>query len=120
VRDWLFVGDHAEALWQVLTRGPAGETFNIGGNNEWSNIRIVELICDLCDELAPQLGGHSRKLMTFVKDRPGHDRRYAINAGKIARELGWQPAYTFERGIRETVQWYLHHQDWVAAALQPR
>jgi len=120
VRDWLFVGDHAEALWQVLTRGSSGETFNIGGNNEWPNIRIVELICDLCDELAPQLGGHSRKLMTFVKDRPGHDRRYAIDAGKIARELGWQPAYTFERGIRETVEWYLHHQDWVATVLQPR
>lgn len=115
VRDWLYVRDHAEALWQVLTRGKDGETYNIGGNNEWPNIRIVELICDLVDELAPEFGGKSRKLITFVKDRPGHDRRYAIDASKIERELGWKPAYTFERGIRETVQWYLDNQAWVKA-----
>ena len=102
-----------EALWQVLTRGRDGETYNIGGHNEWANLRIVELMCDLVDELAPALGGGSRKLITFVKDRPGHDRRYAIDAGRIERELGWTPAYTFERGIRETVRWYLDHQDWV-------
>ena len=113
VRDWLYVRDHAEALWQALTRGRAGETYNIGGHNEWANLRIVELICDLIDELAPNLGGHSRKLITFVNDRPGHDRRYAIDASKIERELGWKPAYTFERGIRETVQWYLNNQGWV-------
>ncbi len=113
VRDWLYVRDHAEALWQVLTRGRDGETYNIGGRNEWANLRIVELICDLVDELAPRLGGGSRKLIRFVKDRPGHDRRYAIDAGKIERELGWQPAYTFERGIRETVRWYLDNQAWV-------
>src|SRR5688572_1465124 len=113
VRDWLFVTDHAEALWQVLTRGQDGETYNIGGHNEWANIRIVELICDLIDELAPQLGGGSRKLITFVKDRPGHDRRYAIDASKIERELGWTPAHTFETGIRETVAWYLANQDWI-------
>jgi dTDP-glucose 4,6-dehydratase len=113
VRDWLFVGDHAEALWQTITRGRAGETYNIGGHNEWANIRIVELICDLVDELAPALGGSSRKLITFVKDRPGHDRRYAIDASKIQRELGWVPARTFEQGIRETVQWYLDNQEWV-------
>ena len=113
VRDWLYVRDHAEALWQVLTRGKDGETYNIGGNNEWPNIRIVELICDLIDELAPSVAGKSRKLITFVKDRPGHDRRYAIDASKVARELGWKPAYTFERGIRETVQWYLDNQAWV-------
>ena len=112
VRDWLYVRDHAEALWQVLTRGVEGETYNIGGHNEWPNIRIVELICDLMDELAPKLGGNSRKLISFVKDRPGHDRRYAIDAGKIERELGWRPAHTFESGIRETVQWYLENQDW--------
>ncbi len=112
VRDWLYVRDHAEALWQVLTRGKLGETYNIGGHNEWPNIRIVELICDLMDELAPHLGGHSRKLITFVKDRPGHDRRYAIDAGKIQRELGWTPAHTFETGIRETIQWYLDNQEW--------
>jgi dTDP-glucose 4,6-dehydratase len=113
VRDWLYVRDHAEALWQVLTRGKEGETYNIGGHNEWANLRIVELICDLMDELAPHLGGDSRKLITFVKDRPGHDRRYAIDAGKIQRELGWTPAHTFETGIRETIQWYLNNQEWV-------
>jgi dTDP-glucose 4,6-dehydratase len=113
VRDWLFVGDHAEALWQVCQRGRLGETYNIGGCNEWANIHIVQLMCDLVDELAPQLGGNSRSLITFVKDRPGHDRRYAIDASKIERELGWKPAYTFERGIRETVKWYLQNQSWV-------
>jgi len=114
VRDWLYVRDHAEALWQVFTRGKDSETYNIGGHNEWANLRIVELICDLIDELAPKSGGNSRKLITFVTDRPGHDRRYAIDAGKIKRELGWVPAHTFEQGIRETVQWYLDHQEWVA------
>ena len=117
VRDWLFVQDHAEALWQVLAKGKDGETYNIGGNNEWPNLRIIELICDLVDELAPQLGGQSRELISFVTDRPGHDRRYAIDAAKIQDELGWSPAYTFERGIRETVQWYLKNQDWVRHVL---
>jgi dTDP-glucose 4,6-dehydratase len=119
VRDWLYVRDHAEALWQVLTRGRTGETYNIGGHNEWPNLRTVELICDLVDELKPQLGGQSRKLITFVKDRLGHDRRYAIDAGKIKSELGWKPAYTFERGLRETVQWYLDNQAWVQAVQRP-
>jgi dTDP-glucose 4,6-dehydratase len=114
VRDWLYVRDHAEALWQVLKRGKDGETYNIGGHNEWANLHIVHLICDLIDELAPEAGGNSRKLMTFVKDRPGHDRRYAIDASKIKKELGWIPAHTFETGIRETVQWYLANQEWVA------
>ena len=112
VRDWLYVLDHAEALWQVLTLGKEGETYNIGGHNEWANIRIVELIADLVDEFLPELGGNTRKLITFVKDRPGHDRRYAIDASKIERELGWTPAHTFEKGIRETVRWYLDNQDW--------
>ena len=107
VRDWLYVTDHAQALWQALLRGRSGETYCIGGSNEWANLRIVELICDLVDELAPQLGGNSRELITFVKDRPGHDRRYAIDASKVERELGWRPAHTFETGIRETVKWYL-------------
>jgi dTDP-glucose 4,6-dehydratase len=120
VRDWLYVRDHAEALWQVLTRGKDGETYNIGGHNEWANIRIVELICDVMDELAPHLGGNSRKLITFVKDRPGHDRRYAIDAGKIERELGWTPAHTFETGLRETIQWYLENQDWAKRVKAPR
>lgn len=117
VRDWLYVQDHAEALWVVLSRGQNGETYNIGGHNEWANIRIVELICDLIDELAPQLGGNSRKLITFVKDRPGHDRRYAIDAGKIQKELGWVPAHRFEGGIRETVGWYVNNQEWVKRVL---
>ena len=99
VRDWLFVGDHAEALWQVLTRGRLGETYNIGGENEWPNIRIVELICDLIDELAPERGGKSRALIQFVKDRPGHDRRYAIDATKIKKEIGWKPATRSNRGF---------------------
>jgi len=115
VRDWLYVGDHAEALWQVASRGRDGETYNIGGHNEWANLRIVELICDLIDEFAPHAGGNSRKLITFVKDRPGHDRRYAIDATKIKNELGWVPAHTFEQGIRETVKWYIDNQAWVVA-----
>ncbi|MBN9690958.1 MAG: dTDP-glucose 4,6-dehydratase [Verrucomicrobia bacterium] len=120
IRDWLFVRDHCEALWQVLNRGREGETYNIGGHNEWANIHIVQLMCDLVDELKPDLGGNSRSLITYVKDRPGHDRRYAIDAGKIQRELGWTPEYTFERGIRETVKWYLEHQDWVAEVKQAK
>jgi dTDP-glucose 4,6-dehydratase len=113
VRDWLYVRDHAEALWTVLMRGKTGETYNIGGHNEWANIDIVQLICDTIDEFAPQSGGNSRKLITFVKDRLGHDRRYAIDAGKIQRELGWTPAHKFEGGIRETIRWYLDNQGWV-------
>ncbi|MCO5050851.1 MAG: dTDP-glucose 4,6-dehydratase [Verrucomicrobiae bacterium] len=117
VRDWLYVRDHAEALWLVLNRGKSGETYNIGGHNEWANLNIVKLICDLIDELAPQLGGNTRALISFVKDRPGHDRRYAIDASKLQQELGWVPAYTFERGIRETVRWYLENQTWVKTVL---
>ena len=113
VRDWLYVQDHADALWTVLMKGENGETYNIGGHNEWANIRIVELICDLIDEFKPELGGNSRRLITFVKDRLGHDRRYAIDATKIQEKLGWVPGYTFERGIRETVRWYLDNHDWV-------
>jgi len=113
VRDWLYVRDHCEALWLVLTRGHNGETYNVGGHNEWANIKIVELICDTIDELAPQASGHSRQLISFVKDRPGHDRRYAIDASKIHRDLGWKPAHKFEQGLRETVRWYLDNQVWV-------
>ncbi|MGA2030430.1 MAG: dTDP-glucose 4,6-dehydratase [Verrucomicrobiota bacterium] len=113
VRDWLYVSDHAEALWTVLQKGKLGETYNIGGHNEWANIQIVQLICDTIDEFAPELGGNSRKLITFVKDRAGHDRRYAIDAAKIQRELGWTPAHKFEQGIRETIRWYLGNQAWV-------
>ena len=118
VRDWLYVRDHAEALWTVLQKGKLGETYNIGGHNEWANIHIVQLICDTIDEFAPQLGGNSRQLISFVKDRPGHDRRYAIDATKIQRELGWTPAHKFEQGIRETIRWYLDHQHWVESVLK--
>jgi dTDP-glucose 4,6-dehydratase len=114
VRDWLYVRDHAEALWTVLNRGQTGETYNIGGHNEWANIKIVQLICDTIDELAPSAGGNSRQLITYVKDRLGHDRRYAIDATKIQRELGWVPAHRFEDGIRETIRWYLDNQGWVS------
>ncbi len=115
VRDWLYVTDHVDALWQVLTRGRIGETYCIGGGNEWPNLRIVEKICDLIDALAPEQGRDSRRLMQFVKDRPGHDRRYAIDAAKIQNELGWTPAHSFEAGLRATVEWYLGNQEWVKA-----
>jgi dTDP-glucose 4,6-dehydratase len=117
VRDWLYVRDHDEALWLVLTHGKLGETYNIGGHNEWANLHIVQLICDTIDEFVPKLGGNSRKLIAFVKDRLGHDRRYAIDASKIQRELGWTPAHKFEDGIRETIRWYLDNQAWVKTVL---
>jgi len=119
VRDWLYVVDHCAALLTVLERGTPGETYNIGGNNEKQNIELVRLICDILDEkVGPLPGGRSRRsLITYVKDRPGHDRRYAIDAGKIKRELGWEPSVTFEEGIRSTIQWYLKHQDWAASVL---
>lgn len=118
VRDWLHVQDHVEALWLVLQQGQTGETYNIGGHNECTNIRIVELICDLIDELKPELGGNSRQLISFVKDRPGHDRRYAIDASKIEAALQWKPSFTFEQGIRLTVQWYLDNQPWIQNLLK--
>lgn len=115
IRDWLFVEDHARALCDVLLRGKIGETYNIGGHNEKANIEVVESLCDLLEELAPEkpVGVERyRDLITFVKDRPGHDVRYAIDASKIERELGWRPQETFESGLRKTVQWYLHNQEW--------
>ncbi len=112
VRDWLYVGDHCAALWEVLGRGRLGDTYNIGGHNEWANLLIVELICDLVDDARGRSPGTSRGLITFVKDRPGHDRRYAIDASKIDQELGWRPEHTFETGIRETVGWYLANEAW--------
>ncbi|UFS71341.1 dTDP-glucose 4,6-dehydratase [Geomonas sp. RF6] len=114
VRDWLHVKDHSAAIETVLKGGKPGEIFNIGGNNEWRNIDIVNLVCDLMDDRLKRTPGTSRKLIRFVKDRPGHDRRYAIDASKLKRELGWEPSYTFERGIAETIDWYLSHQEWVA------
>jgi len=112
VRDWLFVEDHARALLQVVTRGQIGETYNIGGHNEQKNLDVVHAICDLLDELQPRAAGSYREQITFVSDRPGHDLRYAIDASKIARELGWTPAETFPSGLRKTVRWYLDNLDW--------
>lgn len=117
VRDWLYVQDHVEALWKVLNEGIVGQMYNIGGHNEWANIDIVRLICDLVDEFVPNLGGESQDLIQFVKDRLGHDRRYAIDATKIEKELGWRPRYQFEEGISETVKWYVSNQDWVKKIL---
>ena len=114
VRDWLFVADHCDAVSSVLARGKLGETYNIGGRNEKPNLVIVNTICSILDELRPHdpVVPHC-KLITFVKDRPGHDRRYAMDTRKIERELGWSPKETFETGIRKTVEWYLAHDDWV-------
>lgn len=115
IRDWLYVEDHARALYLVATRGEPGETYNIGGHNERKNIEVVESICQLLEELAPhkpQSVAHYHDLITFVADRPGHDLRYAIDASKIARELGWTPAETFTSGMRKTVAWYLANESW--------
>jgi len=113
VRDWLYVEDHCTAIATVLRGGKPGETYNIGGWNEKPNMEIVETICDLVDEIAPRAKSSRRELITFVKDRPGHDRRYAMDARKIERELGWKPKETFDTGIRKTVRWYLEHEEWV-------
>src|ERR1700733_11499579 len=114
VRDWLFVDDHCSAIRTVLERGRVGETYNVGGNSERKNLDVVTTVCDLVEEMSPDASiGSRRKLITFVKDRPGHDRRYAINATKIASERGGNPAEKFESGLRRTVRWYLDHQSWV-------
>ncbi|SPA50725.1 dTDP-glucose 4,6-dehydratase [Cupriavidus taiwanensis] len=113
VRDWLYVRDHCSAIREVLARGKLGETYNVGGWNEKTNLDVVHTLCDLLDELYPKEVGSYRDQITFVKDRPGHDRRYAIDARKLERELGWKPAETFESGLRKTVQWYLDNQAWV-------
>lgn len=112
IRDWLYVEDHARALYTVVTQGKPGETYNIGGHNEKQNLDVVHTICDLLDEIVPKEGSY-RDQITYVADRPGHDRRYAIDAHKIGVELGWKPEETFESGIRKTVEWYLSNQDWV-------
>ena len=114
VRDWLYVRDHCSGIRAVLERGRVGETYNIGGWNEMPNRQIVQTVCSLLDELRPDPAGPHDRLITYVSDRPGHDRRYAIDARKIEHELGWRPAETFATGIRKTVQWYLEHADWVA------
>jgi dTDP-glucose 4,6-dehydratase len=113
VRDWLYVRDHCEAILKIMEKGRRGETYNIGGHAEMENITIVEMICDLLDDLVPAVGALSRRqLITFVKDRPGHDRRYAIDFSKLHEELGWSPAESFTSGLRKTVAWYLENREW--------
>jgi dTDP-glucose 4,6-dehydratase len=115
LRDWLYVSDHCAAIRRVLEDGRLGETYNIGGWNEKANLDVVHTLCDMLDELSPKAsGGSYREQITYVADRPGHDRRYAIDASKIERELGWRPVETFDSGIKKTVQWYLANQEWVA------
>jgi dTDP-glucose 4,6-dehydratase len=113
VRDWLFVGDHCGALDTIVRRGRPGATYNVGGHNEWANIDIVNLLCDQLQEITPPADGHYRDLITFVTDRPGHDRRYAIDASLIEEELGWTPQHKFEDGLKETIEWYLDNSDWI-------
>ena len=113
IRDWLWVEDHASAIDLIFHDGELGETYNIGGHNEWKNIDLVHLLCDIMDEELNRLKGESRKLITYVKDRAGHDMRYAIDASKINDKLGWKPSVTFEQGLRNTVKWYLSNEKWL-------
>ena len=115
VRDWLYVTDHCAAVWTVITRGQNGRTYNIGGRNEMKNLEVVTSVCDLLDEMAPPLpsGTPRRELIAFVKDRPGHDQRYAIDCSRIEGELGWRPLESFETGLRKTIQWYLDNTEWI-------
>jgi len=114
VRDWLYVKDHCSAVWTIMKKGKKGETYNIGGNCEMKNIDVVKSICDLIDKITPESDGKSRQqLITFVKDRPGHDLRYAIDSAKLQKELGWTPAESFETGIQKTIQWYIDNKEWV-------
>ncbi len=121
IRDWLYVEDHCRAIDCIIRNGMPGRTYNVGGHNEWANIDIVALICDTLEEMVPSgaVGGY-RRLITHVPDRPAHDRRYAIDATRIKKELGWTPKETFETGIRKTIQWYLDHQDWVDELVSQR
>lgn len=117
IRDWLYVGDHAGAIDRVFHRGTVGETYNIGGGNEWTNLDLVYLLCGLMDEKLGNAAGRAAGLIEFVKDRPGHDRRYAIDATKIKCELGWKPAFTFERGLSQTIDWYMAHKAWTRGVM---
>ncbi|RQZ10804.1 NAD-dependent epimerase/dehydratase family protein, partial [Burkholderia sp. Bp9017] len=117
VRDWLYVGDHCSAIREVLARGRTGETYNVGGWNEKTNLEVVHTLCDLLDQARPKAAGSYRDQIAYVTDRPGHDRRYAIDARKLERELGWKPAETFETGLAKTVDWYLGNQAWVDEVL---
>jgi dTDP-glucose 4,6-dehydratase len=114
IRDWLYVRDHCEAIWTIMRSGKKGETYNVGGDSEMENLTIVEMICDIIDEIIPASAGHSRrKLVTFVKDRPGHDRRYAIDFNKLHETLNWAPQESFTTGLRKTIVWYLENTTWI-------
>jgi len=113
VRDWLWVGDHVEAIDLIFHQGKNGETYNIGGENELSNLRLLHILCDKMDQKLDKSPGTARKLITFIKDRPGHDKRYAIDAGKLKTELGWRPETDFENGIEQTIDWYLSNPEWL-------
>lgn len=117
IRDWLYVEDHASAIDTICHKGKPGETYNIGGNNEWKNLDLIKLLCHIMDTKLGRIGGSSEKLITFVKDRPGHDLRYAIDSSKLTRELGWTPSLTFEQGLEKTVAWYLGNQVWLENVL---
>jgi dTDP-glucose 4,6-dehydratase len=113
IRDWLYVEDHAEAIWLILRKGAAGSSYNVGGRNEWKNLDLLHKLIDVVAEEAGKSKDEIKKLITFVKDRPGHDRRYAIDCSKIERELGWVPRHDFASGLRETVRWYLQNEGWI-------
>jgi len=113
IRDWLYVEDHNSAVWAIMNRGTTGESYNIGGENEWENLKLVKTLCAIMDEELGREPGTGEKLITYVKDRPGHDRRYAINCEKLKNELAWRQTVSFDSGLRRTVRWYLEHRDWV-------
>ena len=113
IRDWLYVEDHCSAIWEILNKGRIGDTYNIGGENEWENIKLVNLLCEKIERLMEKDKDYYKRLITFVEDRPGHDRRYAINCDKIKRELGWKQQYNFEEGLEITIKWYMNNRDWV-------
>jgi dTDP-glucose 4,6-dehydratase len=118
IRDWLYVNDHCSGIYKLIEKGKAGNTYNIGGRNEKTNLEVVHTLCKILDELKPNSNGKSYKeQITFIKDRPGHDKRYAIDATKLEQELGWKPTESFETGLRKTVEWYLGNQDWVGHVL---
>jgi len=113
VRDWLYVEDHCRAIWKILNKGKVGETYNIGGENEWENIELVNYLCEKISKIKEKNKDYYKKLIRFVKDRPGHDRRYAINCDKIKNELGWSRQFDFEKGLDTTIKWYMNHQEWL-------
>ncbi len=113
IRDWLYVEDHCSAVWKIIISGKEGETYNIGGENEWTNIDLVNRLCEIVAEKVGKERNYFKKLITFVKDRPGHDRRYAINCDKIKKELGWKQSVSFDEGLSKTVDWYLSNSEWI-------